>query len=658
MPFGSDSSASWMSRWASGTDPRPSASGARALCGRQLDAHAVRPRHLERHLDQRRERRRTALGAGRACRHERWQDTNRSGERPARSACLEGIHDLGGGCALPEALAGHLELGRALGTRRFRPPRLNTSSRSRDKWRSKFQLVSMTPAASSSSAASPPARSSWRSMASSASRRAGAPGARRAAAEPGRRARRRPVAGRRAPPSSARGCIVIPTRRCPSAELAHSTSARSASGADLLQGAAQVGDRPPPAPCSAALGAAPGRHRRVSPADRSRADGLPHVGGGPGMGQLPHAGRDDARRGRRAADPRRWPPARSDGRSAAADGREQLGLHQHVGHPSRLAGLESRCARGGRDVGAAPSTATARASSVARAQAFEPLPHEAPDRAGPTVVTASAASPVGSTSAWQRGHELAQEQRVAAGRPVASGAELLVDLSAEPAPQNLPRRRRPAQRTRAEHLGRRVARELSTGPSLSGSGTRAAASSSTDSPPAARQVAEESQRGRIRPVGVVDHEHERPAVREVHGEPVQPVERPGRRIAVLGLDLGTILSNEPRGESRRPGKQRPALLLRGGAHGLLEQPPGNAEGESRSSGAPRAPRTGTPRLLGARTRAGQQAALADPGRPSISSQPPAPSRTRATAPLSASSSASRSSRWGSRCLARRGLSTA
>jgi hypothetical protein len=131
------------------------------------------------------------------------------------------------------------------------------------------------------------------------------------------------------------------------------------------------------------------------------------------------------------------------------------------------------------------------------------------------------------------------------------------------------------------------------------------------------------------------------------------VERSEGRIPALGHDLRPRLAHQPTGEPSRPGQQLAALVVRGGADGLLEELAGNAEGELTLEHRAARLENREPGVHRKRPGAPQQPALADPAGPSITKQLPAPSRVRATASPSASSSRSRSSRWGIEVVWRR-----
>ena len=78
---------------------------------------------------------------------------------------------------------------------------------------------------------------------------------------------------------------------------------------------------------------------------------------------------------------------------------------------------------------------------------------------------------------------------------------------------------------------------------------------------------------------VVHSQHQRSAVGQVDGQPIQPVERPERGVGALGDDLRAGIADEPPGQPGRPGQQRAPLLFARQADGLLEELARDAERE-------------------------------------------------------------------------------
>jgi hypothetical protein len=141
---------------------------------------------------------------------------------------------------------------------------------------------------------------------------------------------------------------------------------------------------------------------------------------------------------------------------------------------------------------------------------------------------------------------------------------------------------------------------------------------------APRQVAEEAQRRRVGPVGVVDGEHQGTAVGEVDGQPVEPVERSEGGVAPLRLERRAHLAEQPLGEPRRAREQRFGL----GVDRRLEQLAGDAERERvlqrRTAGLEHAQAGGR----GVAPRPRQQARLAHAGR-TVQDHEPAAAAARA-----------------------------
>ena len=165
-----------------------------------------------------------------------------------------------------------------------------------------------------------------------------------------------------------------------------------------------------------------------------------------------------------------------------------------------------------------------------------------------------------------RRQQLTQLERVARRQLKAAPAELVIGLR-QAAPHQLGRRRRPERRQRADPRGGLAGQltqdlafaELSvSGPDDDGDRLVGQAS---------RQIHQEAQRGLVRPVGVVDHEQQRPRLRQPRDKPVQGMENREARLEELRVVL-TCVEQHPRRRGRarptarracaeRPAKQRP-----------------------------------------------------------------------------------------------------
>ena len=213
----------------------------------------------------------------------------------------------------------------------------------------------------------------------------------------------------------------------------------------------------------------------------------------------------------------------------------------------------------------------------------------------------------------QRGEQLAQQQRVAAGGAVAGGAEQVVRLLAQAGPDQR-RDRRGAQRARADDRRARTAGDL---PEQGGVGARigrALRGGDEDrlALQAAGEVGQPAQRRPIGPLNVVDEQHQRPVDREVERQPEQAVQRGERALGLGGgIRAGRRLEHGP-GGGRGSGQRRLALL--GPPQRELEELSHDAEGElalelGAAGGQHERPAGGD-----VATHLGQQPGLADPRR--------------------------------------------
>jgi hypothetical protein len=128
------------------------------------------------------------------------------------------------------------------------------------------------------------------------------------------------------------------------------------------------------------------------------------------------------------------------------------------------------------------------------------------------------------------------------------------------------------QRVRAEDAGPGIVAELApeTGPL----GIRRAAGSHEQNGQAleaTRDVAEESKRRSIGPVGVVDEEQQRCPVGQVGGQPMQPMQGAELRVPVPRREPWAARADEALREPGRAGEERLALGVRGGEDRLFEQ---------------------------------------------------------------------------------------
>jgi hypothetical protein len=108
----------------------------------------------------------------------------------------------------------------------------------------------------------------------------------------------------------------------------------------------------------------------------------------------------------------------------------------------------------------------------------------------------------------------------------------------------------------------------------------------------ARQVREPAERRRVAPLHVVDRKQDRPRLRQVDRQPVEPVQK--RIDVLLAAPVARAGAEQARGLPRRAAEQpRPLLAGRGGDR-RLEQLPDDAEGERASSSLARAESTDRP----------------------------------------------------------------
>ena len=215
----------------------------------------------------------------------------------------------------------------------------------------------------------------------------------------------------------------------------------------------------------------------------------------------------------------------------------------------------------------------------------------------------------------QRAQQLADQQRVAAGRAVHGGREGVVGLRPERPADELADRgagQRPGADRRGRQIGGDLADERRVGARLRAPrGDREQDRQALEPP---RQVGEEAQRRAVAPVQVVDREHERPVAGEVEQQPVEAVQRRERRVAVVArrrLEHGAgARAPRPPARARAPRGRRAARRAAGARRrrGTRARAP---------SCARRAPARPPPRRAGARAGAGGSCR-----------SPPAPRSTR------------------------------
>jgi hypothetical protein len=248
-------------------------------------------------------------------------------------------------------------------------------------------------------------------------------------------------------------------------------------------------------------------------------------------------------------------------------------------------------------------------------QAREAQQHRARDRARADLadhvdVAGIGLDPLG----LERADELAEQQRVAAGRLHAGGLEALVRLRPEPREHQLADAAA-AERPRLHRHDVRAADDL-------GEQRRVRAGLAAAQPGGHKQgqaleprcqVGEEAQRGTVAPVQVVHRQQQRRVRGQVHGEPVEAVQRREGRVAQLvGLAArGRRLEDHPsrRGRSAQPGV--PALVA-GGAQ-RLEELAHHAVGEAQLELGPARRDHAEALGGGVLAQARQEAALADAG---------------------------------------------
>jgi hypothetical protein len=295
---------------------------------------------------------------------------------------------------------------------------------------------------------------------------------------------------------------------------------------------------------------------------------------------------------------------------------EHLGFHKPVHGLSRLAVVEAARLCREPQVRVAEHGECPRERRRRGSEPLEPVEHEAADRRRPH--PRDACRGLGrrlDLSLFDRRDQLAQEQRIAARGAVAGAAELVVRLAERSAHEV--GRRLLAQRPQAQRQPRTALGELTPERARRfGIGNAARhGQQDRDAFQASGHVAEEAQRRRIGPVGVVDGEHQRAAVGEVRGQPVEAVERPEGRVSPLGLERRARVAEQALAEAGRAREERRALLPARRQHGRLEQLARHAEGELALERGAACLEHSQPRALGLPPRAREQAALADPRRP-------------------------------------------
>jgi len=159
----------------------------------------------------------------------------------------------------------------------------------------------------------------------------------------------------------------------------------------------------------------------------------------------------------------------------------------------------------------------------------------------------------------ERRHEGAREERVAARRRMAGGHELGVRRHLELLLDDR-RHSLPAEGDRPDHEGARVRDDLRQELSLDALLRRAQADDDQQRHPlqAAGQEREPAQCRRVSPVEVVDDERERPALRDVRGEPIEPVQD-GERDVCRRRSRQLLVVEKPLGERSRAGQKLLAL---------------------------------------------------------------------------------------------------
>jgi len=218
-------------------------------------------------------------------------------------------------------------------------------------------------------------------------------------------------------------------------------------------------------------------------------------------------------------------------------------------------------------------------------------------------------------------HELAQEQRIAARRFLAGGAEGILSLGREALAQK-PDNRRGAQRSRADACGERIGDDLPDQARIRSRFRRPEADDDQKAEPLhpRQQIGQPAQRGQIAPVQVVDRQQERPARGEVRRQPIQTMQRRQRRVpSRLDRDLGGL--KERRRQRSRALEQLRSLVDQQRGDQRLEQLAHHPVRErALELGAARAEHLPSG-LLSHRPRLRKQRGLADTGRTLDRQQP-------------------------------------
>ena len=238
----------------------------------------------------------------------------------------------------------------------------------------------------------------------------------------------------------------------------------------------------------------------------------------------------------------------------------------------------------------------------------------------------------------ERVQQLAHEQRVAAGGPVAGLAERAVGLGAEPAGDEL--RRRPPRDSgpgRTWAVAGSLAISASSAASVGGSPVRTRRGDEHRlalEPP--HQVGEEAQRRAVAPVQVVDLEQQRALGGEVERQPVEAVQGGEGGVAAAGAPLSG------RWRRRRGRRAAAPASASGSATTASKSWRTTPNGNSRSSSPARALSTSAPSAPARRRNSDSRRDLPIPGGPSIRTARPSPSVASSSSVSSSATSRSRS----------------
>ena len=292
-------------------------------------------------------------------------------------------------------------------------------------------------------------------------------------------------------------------------------------------------------------------------------------------------------------------------------GRQHVGRAQAVGEPRRIRDVLAR-ERGGVPDRCRAAEDRQRLGQPSRAlpELADPPQHGPGDRFRRQVFHPR--QRVAAARLAQRGGQRFEQERVPAGVVMAGPAQLRVRLPAEPLPHERGGRLA-AERPERQQRALRAGAQLLEYPRLVRAAARGEQQGDGQAVDAGREVGEPPQRRRVGPVRVVHRDHQRPARREVRGQPVEAVRRRVRDVVLDRSGAGPV--EHPGGEPGGAVQQLVPLAGAGRGADRLDELAGDAVGEAALQGEPAGGED--PRAGHRRAGAGhpEQRGLADPGGP-------------------------------------------